>query len=272
MLKRKQLYIFTLSIAIVFLVVTSSFSSGFVVINTLYCCSTEDPNVDGVLGATEWSAGVPIAVTLYDLTDQVNQLDIEIMSVLGKDNLLYFGITIPDTDVNLENYFFIVFDDAEGSPIVEDPKPDGTFTPNHDYKLLSVHGNLSVDGFTSGSNNFGLKEDVNNAGTENSYGKCHYNATHITMEIRTPINSGDANGYDINTAVNQSINIFLWYHDAEAGIDYSQIREADYDYDVIKLTLSCNTLPLPIPIQIVIIGTLGVAVFAFIFKKRKLTK
>ena len=116
-----------------------------------------------------------------------------------------------------------------------------------------------------------LKEDVDNGGIENSNGKCHFNATHMTMEIRTPLNTGDSLGYDINTAVNQSLNIFLWFHDAESGIDYSQIREADYDYDVIKLTLSCSA-PLPIPIQTLIIGLFGVTVFTLIIKKRKQRK
>ncbi|MHA1738330.1 MAG: hypothetical protein ACTSWD_07060 [Candidatus Heimdallarchaeota archaeon] len=270
MLKKTKLFLPALTIAIAFLVVTSSFGNGFVIINTLYSCTTDDPNVDGVLGATEWLEGSPIAVTLYDLNNQTNQLDIEIMSVLGRDHILYFGITIPDTDVGREDYFFIVFDDAEGSPIVDDPKPDGAFSLGHDTKSLLIGSNQSLDGFTSATQ-FDLKEDVINGGTENSNGKCHFNATHITMEIRTPLNTGDSLGYDINTAVNQSINIFLWYHDSKDGIDYSQIREADYDYDVIKLTLSC-TAPIPIPIQPLIIGLFGVTVFTLIIKKRKQRK
>lgn len=269
MLRKNNLILTTLGSALLLLVISSTLVSAPAVVGTLYCCTTTDPTVDGVLGVSEWKDGVPLGVTLFDLTNQGNKLDIEIMSVLGRDNYLYFGVTIPDTVIDGEEYFYIVFDDAEGTPIVAEPNPEGKFGAYHDMKVMWVHNNHSTDAFTTGVG-FEWKDDVSNSGIENTLGKCFHNGTHLTIELRTPINSGDTAGYDFNVAINSSINIFLWYHNpsAAADIDYTQIREADNNYDVIKLLIQCTGVS-PLPIEFVIMGILGVAVFTIIYKKRR---
>ncbi|MFW9924892.1 MAG: hypothetical protein ACFFDW_16560 [Candidatus Thorarchaeota archaeon] len=270
MIKKNKLLLTAFSSALMLLVLSSSLVSAPAVIGTLYCCTTTAGiTIDGVLKPTEWIDGKPLGVTLFDLSNQANKLDIEIMTVLDRDNQIYFGVTIPDSFIDGEEYFYIVFDDAEGTPIVADPSPEGKFGAYHDLKVMWVHNNHTTDAYTTGVG-FEWKDDISNSGVENTVGKCFHNGTHLTIEIKTNIHTGDTAGYDFNVAVNNSINIFLWYHNpsAAADLDFTQIREADGDYDVIKLLISCTDLS-PLPIQSVILGILGVTIFTAIYKKKR---
>ncbi|RLI68516.1 MAG: hypothetical protein DRP02_12460 [Candidatus Gerdarchaeota archaeon] len=238
-------------------------------VGPLYTCpANPDPIVDGTIDKiVEWKAGVPLTVVLFDLTNQANKIVIEIMSVYGNNYILYWAVTIPDTAINPKDYFFIVIRTHEVNPIVVDPTPNGKFGAEHDIKFIWLYNNDTMDAFTSGVA-FTWKDDISNLGTNDCVGKARNNRTHTTIEMSTPFNSGDANGYDFNTYVNGTIDIFLWYHDEDNHVDYTQIRESDVDWDYIEQKIQC-TKTSPISIYAIFLSLLSTAVFVILVRKRK---
>jgi len=266
---KKTFLLSTFGLLILGLLFTSIFVSAATNVGPLYTCAANpDPIVDGNIDkVVEWKVGKPINVKLFDLNDQSRSIVVEIMSVYGNDLLLYWAVTIPDSAITPEDFFFIVIRTHEANPIVEIPKPDGKFGAEHDIKFMWLHNNMTMDAFTSGTG-FTWKDDISNGGTEDCYGKAKNNKTHTTIEIRTVFNSGDTSGYDFNTYINGTIEIFLWFYDEDTGIDYTQIREVDVDWNYIEQMIRCTKVS-PIPINFIFLGLITTAVFVLVKKRRK---
>jgi len=265
----KTKIIIVLSSALMLALLTTSLVVAPVTVGTLYSCPADPiPVIDGTLGAIEWKEGVPLSVELYNLLDQSEAMDIEIMSLYDNDNRIYFGITYLDDRINPEDYFFLIFQDAEGTAICLPPHDDGgSFGDNHDMKMMWLHNNGTIDQFTKGPG-YNWADDVSNGGVDNGIGKCHENGTHVTIEIRFPFNSGDAPGYDVSLAVNASVNMFIGFHDEDKHIDWFQIRENDNDYDLVKLQVSC-TATSPVPVIYILLGLMVTSVASILYKKKR---
>lgn len=241
-----------------------------VAVDILHTCEAiPDPNVDGKIDkAVEWKAGWPITVTLFDLADQTNKIDIEIISVYGADNIVYYAVTVPDTGINPEDYFFMVFRTHEANPIVETPNIDGRFYKEHDVKLMWLHNNHSMDAWTTGTW-FNWADDPSNGGTDNGYGKCRNNRSHTTIEMSFPFDTSDLNGFDVVLSLKATVELFLWYHDEDVGRDYCQIRENDADWDYLEQIID-STKCTPLPLPYVFLGLIGISVITVVIKgKRK---
>lgn len=240
-----------------------------VTVGTLYSCPADPiPVIDGTLGAIEWKEGVPLTVKLYNLNAQADTMEIEIMSLYDNDLRIYFGITYLDDSINPEDYLFLIFQDAEGTAICTPPhNASGGFNDNHDMKFMWLHNNHTVDHFTKGPG-YNWADDVSNGGVDNGIGKCHENGTHITVEMRFPLNTVDSLGYDINLAINGSVNMFIGYHDEDKHIDWFQVRESDNDYDLIRLQVSC-TAASPVPVIYILLGLMVTSVVSFLYKKKR---
>ncbi|MHA1220400.1 MAG: hypothetical protein ACTSQB_01565 [Candidatus Heimdallarchaeota archaeon] len=267
MKKTKILPIAIMSSALVVLFLATTFVSGISSLGPLYTCEA-DPTVDGKIDkAGDWSAGVPIVVTLFDLDNQANKMDIEIMSTYGADYILYYGFTFADADLDPEDYFFIVIRTHEVNPIVEEPKREGKFGKEHDVKHMWIHNNHTTDGWTTGIG-FAWADDPSNGGVDNGYGKCSNNGTHTMIEMAMPMNSGDTLGFDLNAIINGTQDIFIWYRDQDNARDYTLIRQADNDWDYILQNIFC-TGTTPLPLTYVFFGIAGTAAIVVLIKRRR---
>ncbi len=239
------------------------------VVGTLYSCPADPiPVIDGVLGVSEWKEGVPLTVKLYNLVAQADTKEIEIMSLYDNDNRIYFGITYQDDRINAEDYIFLIFQDVEGTDICYAPHSvDGGFNDGHDMKFMWLYNNLTMDAFTKGPG-YNWADDVSNGGINHGVGKCHENGTHVTVEIRFPMNTGDTAGFDVSLAVNGSVNMFIGYHDEDTHVDYYQVREADNNYDLIRLQVSC-TATTPVSIAYIILGLMITLTTSILIKKKR---
>jgi hypothetical protein len=236
-------------------------------LRTLYCCPSPDPVVDGTIGASEWKEGVPKEVKLHNLLTESDIITVEIQSVHGNDLILYFGITFEDNGINPEDYFFIVFKNVEGDPLVLPPyNASGTFGLEHDVKMLWLHNNVSIDAFTKDSG-YIWEDDIIAGGTYDLTAKCYFNGTHTTIEMRSPFNSGDTAGHDFSLSVGVRMQIMLWYHDEDKHIDFCQILETTLDYEWLDLYIGCT--PTPIPITFVILGLATTVAVSLIMKRRR---
>jgi hypothetical protein len=268
-MNKKQILIL-LSVFILVSLTTATFVSAPVSIGTLYSYPSPDPTVDGTLDPTEWKEGETMKLTLFNLLNENEKLPVEIMSVWGNDYYLYFGVTIPQKNINGEDYFFIVFEDIEGTPICLPPyNVNGSFSANHDLKMVWLHNNHSVDCFTRDSG-YVWTVDTDNGGTDDGIAKCHFNGSHVTIETRYPFDSGDAPGHDFKVAVNDTINIFLWFHDEDSHKDFSQILEYTNDYEFITLEIAhSKTVTTPLYAFYILLGMIGTTVFTLHFRRKK---
>ncbi|MBK5113065.1 MAG: hypothetical protein KGD59_10960 [Candidatus Heimdallarchaeota archaeon] len=243
---------------------------GAVEVNILYSCPSPDPVIDGWFysSAAEWLLGESIDVTLYEINNQADKLDIQIMSVQGNDYFIYFGVTIPNTVIE-GDILYLVFRDVEGQPICVPPhKWDGNYGKDHDVIAMYMHNNHTVDMFTKDAIHYVYGADTDNGGTNDGIGKCHLNGTHVTVETKKAFNTGDTLGFDFNLVVNGTIQMFIWFFDGDLSKQYSMIREADNDYDYLTLKVQC-TPAAPVPFGVIITGLFVTATIPFVIKKRR---
>ena len=267
--RNKNILLAAISGSLVFLILAAMFVNAPVSHGPLYTCpAIPDPSVDGnVDTVVEWKDGIPLDITLFNLANQADELDIEIMSVYGADLIIYYAITIPDTAINPEDYFFMVFKTHEVNPIVENATQFGNFGAENDVKFMWFHNNHSMDAFTKGIG-FTWADDVSNGGVDNGQGKCQNNGTHTTIEMAFPFNTGDTSGFDVSLFINGTTELFLWYHDEDSHKDFCQIRSTDVDWDFIKQEINCSATT-PIPIAFVFFGLMVTAIAAVFYRKRR---
>ncbi|MHA1532386.1 MAG: hypothetical protein ACTSR6_10355 [Candidatus Heimdallarchaeota archaeon] len=104
----KKTNLLILSIGLLFLMSITSVM-GAVEVGILYSCPSPDPVIDGSFytSAAEWINGEPIDVTLYEINNQADKLEIQIMSVQGNDYFIYFGVTIPNTVIEGDALYLV---------------------------------------------------------------------------------------------------------------------------------------------------------------------
>ncbi|HUT81974.1 MAG TPA: hypothetical protein VMZ29_12300 [Candidatus Bathyarchaeia archaeon] len=266
-MKKVNLMIFSLML-ILMMSMTSAMAQ--IEVGNLYSCPSPDPVIDGNLytSANEWLKGVPLTVTLFEINDQSDKLDIEIMSVQGNDLLIYFAVTIPNTILEMD-ILYLVFRDLEGQPICVPPhNVNGTYGKNHDVIAMYMHNNHSSDMFTNDALQHKYTADTDVGGVDNGIGKCHANGTHVTVETRKQFNTGDGLGHDFNLVVNGTIQMFIWFFDGDLGKNYCMIHEADNDYDYLTLHIQC-TKASPISYGALITGIFITATGSVIIRKRR---
>ncbi len=265
----KKTNLMILSLGLLFLMSITPIM-GAVEVDILYSCPSVDPSIDGYFytWAAEWIDGVPIDVTLYEINNQADKLEIQIMSIQGNDYYIYFGVTIPNTVIEGDT-LYLVFRDVEGQPLCVPPhKWDGNYGKDHDTIAMFMHNNHTIDMFTKDVIHYEYAADTDNGGTNDGMGKCHLNGTHVTVETSKAFNTGDTLGYDFNLVVNGSIEMFIWFYDGDLNKHYSMIREADNDYDYLTLKVQC-TPAAPVPIGFIIASIFVTATSAVIIKKRR---
>ncbi len=239
-------------------------------VGELFSCLSPDPIIDGNFSTTasEWIKGKPITVTLFEIKDQTDKIDIEIMSVQGNDLIIYFGITLPNTVLEFD-ILYLVFRDVEGNPICLPPHNiNGTYGKDHDVMAMYMHNNHSSDMFTNDALQHKYTADTDVGGVDNGIGKCHANGTHVIVEMKKQFSTGDTIGHDFNLVVNGSIQMFIWFFDGDLAKNYCMIREADNDYDYLTLHIQC-TKATPISFGVIITGIFVTATSAVIIRKRR---
>ncbi len=265
----KKTNLLILSLGLLFLMSITP-AMGAIEVGILYSCPSPDPVIDGwfYTSAAEWINGVTLDVTLYEINNQADKLDIQIMSVQGNDYYIYFGVTIPNTVIEGDT-LYLVFRDVEGQPLCVPPHNwDGNYGKDHDTIAMYMHNNHTIDMFTSDAIHYQYKADTDNGGTNDGIGKCHLNGTHVTVETKKAFNTGDTLGFDFNLVVNGTIQMFIWFYDGDLNKHYSMIRESDNDFDYLTLKVQC-TPTAPIPYGAIIAGIFVTATSAVIIKKRR---
>jgi hypothetical protein len=267
--KKQKIPVFIIGCSLVAFFLTTTFVSGITALGPLYTCQF-DPVVDGKIAA-DWALGKPRDVTLFDLANQANTMKVQVMSLWGNDYLLYYGITFAEDidNFDLEDFMFLVFKTHEVNPIVEDPVTDGKFGKENDVKHMWFT-NTTTDGYTTGVD-FNWEDDPTNSGVENIWlGAVGNNGTHTMYEIAFPMDSGDANGFDLDANINGTAEFFIWYRDQSTGRDYTMIKQADADWDYMQQKICCSKSDCgPIPILYVVLGFIGITASASIIKRRR---
>ncbi len=226
------------------------------------------PAIDGTLNSFEWSDGEPTTITLYELNNIADTLDIEIMSLYSVNEIIYFGVTIPDTNAT-NDYLLIAFRTNGSSPLILGSTPETMrFGNGNDMKIGFVHNNVTDDAY---SLDYGpeIVFDTDEGGTNDIEGKCHTNATHVTFEWAIPFNSGDTNGRDFNIWIGIQMNCFIYYFEDENDKRYTQIRKSESDYDYSRVQLIGETPTASIKQIVTIFGTAGIGISVILLRKRK---
>jgi hypothetical protein len=270
----KKTKLVLVSLSLIFLMsITSTIAQ--VKVGDLYACLSPAPTIDGSLTSTaiEWDKGVPIDVELFNIANQADRIKIQIMSMQDNDYRIFFGVTIPNQIIEGDT-LYLIFRDVEGQPLHQAPHDiNGKFGKDHDVIAMFMHNNHTIDMFTDGIEAHTAYPgeyiaDTDAGGTNDGIGKCHKNATHVTVETQKQFNTGDSLGFDFNLVVNGTIEMFIWFWDGDLGKHYTMIRETDGDYDYLLLHINC-TATTPIPFGIIMAGIFTTAVASVIIKRRR---
>jgi hypothetical protein len=227
------------------------------------------PVIDGSLETSEWSNGESKTVTLYELNNTADTIQIQIMSVYNsavKD--IFLGITVPDTNAT-NDYLLIVFRTNESSTLILGETP-GTmrFGNGNDMKIGYVHNNRTDDAYSLDYEPE-LVFDENDGGSTDIFGKCHTEDTQVTFEWTIPFDSGDSNGRDFKISVGVQMNCFIYYYDDENDKIYLQLRKSESDYDYCQIHLIGETSTASIPLLVTIFSITGIYTYAVLNRKRK---
>ena len=130
------------------------------------------------------------------------------------------------------------------------------------------HNNHTTDCYTPGTGYDVWTADTDAGGTDDGYGKCQFNGSQVTIEMRFPFDSGDAAGKDFALHVGDRIEFNVWYHDETDGINYCQIRTTDVDYDFNVLYIACSKAA-PLPIGVIFGGLILTSVAGVLYKRFK---
>ncbi|NHJ48895.1 MAG: hypothetical protein FK733_14010 [Asgard group archaeon] len=239
-----------------------------VLIGTINSNASADPTIDGALTPSEWSDGDQKVFTLYELNNTGDTIQIQIMSLYSTNEIIYFGITVPDTNAT-NDYLLIAFRTNGSSPLILGSTPETMrFGNGNDMKIGFVHNNVTDDAY---SLDYGpeIVFDTDDGGLNNIDGKCHTNSTHVTFEWGIPFNSGDTIGRDFNIWVGIQMNCFIYYFDDENDKRYSQLRKSESDYDYCQIHLITETPTAGIQLIIISLSTTSIGISTVLFKRRK---
>ncbi|MBD3190885.1 MAG: hypothetical protein GF308_09590 [Candidatus Heimdallarchaeota archaeon] len=208
------------------------------------CLTTAAPVVDGVFTPGEWTdAEPPVEITLYNKMLQTDTLTIKMMSVYTP-NSLFIGVNVPDSTVGGNDRLMILFRTNTTTPFMTSggPSTHCVYAKGNDVKLIWVHNNHSVDGYTVGGSQ-AYEDDVSHGGIDNGQGKCHFDGTKITFELVFSMSSGDTQGFDPSLSAGDNIDIFSYYFEDTATKEYYQYRYSDGDFDHNVLHIGCTSSP-----------------------------
>ncbi|MHA1212102.1 MAG: hypothetical protein ACTSSH_06545 [Candidatus Heimdallarchaeota archaeon] len=234
--------------------------------------SSPDPVIDGTIGVSEWNESISKTVTLYQRYNESLTKTLDIMSVYGTGDHLYFALVIPDTTLSVNDRIYLIFKESKGKPLVVSHfNGSSCFGDNNDLKYIDLGKNTTRDGYTVDAyDNPGMGLDPVRGGTHDTLAcKTLHNGTHYTSEVKYAFDSGDTKGCDFNVTVGDQVDIFLAYLGPNLIDYYWQVRETTGDYEWIELQIGPQTAANSIPIISIFSGMTVIAIGTFIVKKRK---
>ncbi|MHA1244669.1 MAG: hypothetical protein ACTSP7_08885 [Candidatus Heimdallarchaeota archaeon] len=237
--------------------------------DTINAFESPAPVIDGIIDVNEWNLGMPVSILLYDLINQSNTLEIEIIALYSSSLKLYLAIIVPDVVASGDDNIAIVFKTNESEPLI---KGGGvipfTFGNHHDIKSYFVTGNLSLDCYTL---DVGLNwaSDTPVSGINDLTAAHVETGTHVTYEFAFPMDSGDIQGYDTQLAVGNGIEIFSLFIDDDSGTIYSQCRETDADFDYNILVIRPYSSPTPIKFGTIIVGFFSITIAILVTTRKR---
>lgn len=240
-------------------------------VGTLYSYIENDPCYDGYLESTIWDTTRAIDITLYNLEDQGESIEITLLSVYNTVNgSLSFGLIVPDTTLSDDDLIALIFRTNTNADFVVN-NGEWTFTCENDMKGAFLQYNESVDGVTYEDELDGTDDELA-GGFENTYGKGKWDGLQYVFEMHTFLNITDPLGADYRLGENSQIEFFVMFQDSHSGILYTQIREADGDYDYCVLNIGelATTTPSTVPTTLFVLGSVfaSFAVITYLSRKR----
>ncbi|NHJ40827.1 MAG: hypothetical protein FK731_12420 [Asgard group archaeon] len=242
-------------------------------VGTIYSRESSTPTVDGVLNVAEWSEGISQDITMYEVRDQLKELELSVMSLYDVDEILYLGITIYDDTTGLDELAILIRVSAsELISTVGTTYTDVEFNADHDLKMVYLHNNVTEDLVVSGLGQ-GIP-DGNFGGTNDITGKCHYfTDSYITVELAIPFDSSDVPAaFDPVMHVNDKIELLFLYKNETTETIYSQVRVDDDDYDYVILDIGGSPTQTANGLTIIATVVCLLSVNAIYISKRKRQK
>ncbi|WP_287582120.1 hypothetical protein [Candidatus Borrarchaeum sp.] len=226
--------------------------------------STAEPQIDGIIGETEWYVGGEwTEVQLYkgDTTTPAFKINVKFCH---NDTDLFIAATYFNSTAD-NTRLFVAFEVNDTGPT----PPDGIIEPDDILDMvISVNGTFSIwdtDWWSPG----GIAEnDTDALGTNDATDVVTESAGDWSIEISKKLNSGDTNGRDIALSETDTISIFFRVEfDVGATMNYYAGQDAEWNV----LTISGAIFPeFPIESSLVFIVATMLAVFVFVvIKKRK---
>ncbi len=205
---------------------------GNVQLGILYSTESEAPVIDGVFSSGEWAQGKPIEPLMSSSYNSSDNFTIQLMSVYDKEENIFFGITTPLFNLSYSQEIYIEF--LEYGYALSD---------RNDVKAFDMHYNRSYDLYDHGNKydeNLVETEPITNEtvyGQENTEGKCHYNETHVTIEMMFPMNSHELTSiYDIRLFPGYDYQLHLFYNRNETYYHgYTQWDVNNYSYYLLSI-------------------------------------
>ena len=199
-------------------------------VDTLYSIPNTKPILDGVLTNAEWQDAKEIKITLYRTLNTSRTIDISLKSTYNiTEGTISFGAQYNGTEFSA---LFFIFKTNTTDALIK-KNTFWEFGKNHDTKWFSRWSNDSYDTFSDG---FFLPiryYDEDLGGTNDTEGKCHMTSEQYSIELTTPLNSGDTLGYDFNLAENSEIEFTLVFWDGRLTYSPARFEDNDFDYYIL---------------------------------------
>ena len=207
-------------------------------VGTIHSIESVKPTIDGAINTAEWEEAIPLTVTLYDLTDQSNTIDISVYSLFDDSSMLYLGVVIP-RDSQILNSFIVLFKTNESEEIINFELAGPEFGDGHDLKNFDTDDNSTEDFYI---NDGGMDEDRYSGGTDDGTGKYTNDTINCYVEIAIPFYTGDTIGCDLAIDYGDSVDCFFYVY--RGSTDFSQIRIDDDEADYCELVIEKLETPM----------------------------
>ncbi|NHJ48185.1 MAG: hypothetical protein FK733_10400 [Asgard group archaeon] len=228
--------------------------------------SSVAPIIDGYVNDIEWkNAGKPKTITLQNPWDLDHQfLDIEIRSIHCNASYLYIGVTI-ELD-NIISHGITLY--LHSNKLDNFKDENGNVNDGNDVKIITSATNSTLDGYLSEED---INDDTKYGGVNNTIGKCFQAPSFTSYEFEIPFESGDTNGRDITTFIDDSfefsISIQVYFQKGPSKVRGIYVLRTNSRY---YLVISSSSA-MPLPSVLILIGLFTVFLFQY-RKNRKLRK
>jgi hypothetical protein len=263
----KSNFVKLLSLVIIFSIVPLGIVRSEVLAETIHSYPDIIPTIDGAFNEAAWKSELAKNITLYNITNQEDTIEISIMSVYDAINgSIVFALTIPDETMGIDVLMIAFRTNITGDFIQKNP--NWGFNTNCDLKIYYASANTSGDGVTDWYI-FDGNHDTSVTGTNDVIAKGTYIDNNYNIELFTELDSGDIDGSDFSLSEKDKIDFFIWYRDSSTSTTYSQVRVTDDDFDYCVLVVGKPGLPLYALMLIIIAGTILIILIIILVARKK---